>query len=77
MTPEQNKKYNDYFEKHCRRVGGHFRIELEDLPHLTFSTPLIPEHTTAPYDGNQLNRGTLLSREYLWPFIKYPTYTNQ
>lgn len=77
MTPEQNKKYNEYFEKHCRRKGGHFRIELDDLKPLKFDTPLVPENIHPSKDGNQMCRDILLSREYLWEFIKYPTYTNQ
>lgn len=77
MSPEDNARYNIYFEQHCHRKGGHFRIELDDLKPLKFSTPFNPENIHSPQDGNQLCRDTLLSREYLWEFIKYPTYTNQ
>ncbi len=77
MNPKDNARYNIYFEKNCRRRGGHYKIELDNLPPLKYTTPLVPENISPPRDGNQLNRMTLLSKEYLWEFIKYPTYTNQ
>lgn len=77
MDKDDNARYNEYFERHCRYKGGHFRIELDELKPLKFNTPLIPENINPPHDGNQLCRDTFISREYLWEFIRYPTYTNQ
>lgn len=77
MNPQDNVKYNLWFEKNCHRRGGHFRIELEDLKPLQFSGTFKPENIKSPVDGNKFCRELMWSREYLYKFVEYPTYSQQ
>lgn len=77
MTEQQNKQYNIYFEKHCRRRGGHKGIELEDLKPLVFTTPLIPENISAPKSLNPVWIAHQQGKSYLITDIEFASITYQ
>lgn len=72
-----NEQYNIYFEKNCRRRGGHYKIELDMLAPFVFTHILIPENLLKPTDGNTFIREKIANKEYLLPFIDYATYSQQ